>query len=81
MPEHRALLRRWLHGATADTSEALQAPWVKQGWFDDAWIQEYVRDTNICHAWHIHVYLMYRIMPTQGGKRMGGSDFMASSLT
>ena len=24
----------------------------------------YVRDTCICHAWHIHVYLKYRIMPS-----------------
>ena len=41
----------------------------------------YVRDTCISHAWHIHCYLKYWIMPTKGGKRMGGSDFMASSLT
>jgi hypothetical protein len=41
MPEHRELMRRWLHASTTATVVALQAPWVHQGWFDDAaaWIQ------------------------------------------
>jgi hypothetical protein len=43
--------------------------------------QGFGHSTCISHAWHIHFYLKYRIMPTKGGKRMGGSDFMASSLT
>ena len=49
MPEHRALIRRWLQAFTAETVLALQAPWVKQGWFDDAaaWIQAQLAQRHI----------------------------------
>ena len=49
MPEHRALIRRWLQASTAETVLALQAPWVKQGWFDDAtaWIQAQLAQRHI----------------------------------
>jgi len=41
MPAHRALMRRWLPASPAAPVSALQAPWLRQGWFDDAaaWIQ------------------------------------------
>jgi len=29
-----------------------------------AHLSGYLRNTCICHAWHIHVYLKYRIMPS-----------------
>jgi hypothetical protein len=49
MPEHRALMRRWLQASTAEAVLALQAPWVKQGWFDDAtaWIQAQLAQRHI----------------------------------
>ena len=31
MPEHRALMRRWLQASPAATVSALQAPWVETG--------------------------------------------------
>ena len=49
MPEHRELIRRWLQAATAETVLALQAPWVNQGWFDEAaaWIQAQLTQRHI----------------------------------
>jgi hypothetical protein len=49
IPDHRALMRRWLHASTADTVSALQAPWVHPGWFDDAaaWIQAQLAQLRI----------------------------------
>ena len=49
MPEHRALMRRWLSASPAATVSALQAPWVRQGWFDEAaaWIQAQLAQQHI----------------------------------
>ena len=49
IPEHRELIRHWLHASTAETALALQAPWVNQGWFDDAaaWIQAQLAQRHI----------------------------------
>jgi Phosphotransferase enzyme family len=49
MPEHRALMRRWLQASPAATVSALQAPWVRQGWFDEAaaWIQAQLAQQHI----------------------------------
>jgi hypothetical protein len=51
LPAHRELMRRWLHAATIESVMALQAPWVQQGWFDDAaaWIQAQLAQLHI-HA-------------------------------
>jgi hypothetical protein len=49
IPEHRELIRHWLQASTAETALALQAPWVNQGWFDDAaaWIQAQLAQRHI----------------------------------
>lgn len=64
----------WRRGSSVDDSVAARdAPEHRRSGF--------VQDTCLCLAGHKHVYLITQIMPSKGGKRIDGTDFMAYSLT
>jgi len=61
-------------------ADHLRCRWYRPG---HLWLPlrlEYVRDTCICHAWHIHVYLNHQDMPSKGGRRIVSRDFMTYSF-